>query len=99
MTMNETTQTFGGQPTAVNPMNVLYGVFAKRSGGAPGVYASWLKHRSEDMRIGMEAATRLSGCRDIREAATIYSTWVSDCARRLQDEVLGAASGRWAFGV
>ena len=51
------------------------------------------------MRIGMEAATRLSGCRDIREAATIYSTWVSDSARRLQDEVLGAASGRWAFGV
>ncbi|MEI7610161.1 MAG: hypothetical protein WCJ64_22510 [Rhodospirillaceae bacterium] len=97
--MKEITHAVGSLPTGVNPMNVLYGPFAKRSGVSPGVYASWLQHRSEDMRIGMETAMRLSGCQDIREAATIYSTWVSDSARRLQDEVLGAASGRWALGA
>ena len=47
---------------------------------------AWLRRRTEDMRIGMEAAQRLSECRDITQAAAIYSTWVSESVNRLQEE-------------
>ena len=52
--------------------------------------ASWLAHRNEDVRIGMEAVSRLSECRDIGKAAEIYSGWVTESVRRLQEELSSA---------
>ena len=51
------------------------------------VCAIWLRRRTEDMQIGMETAKRLSECRDITEAASIYSKWVSESVGRLKEEI------------
>jgi hypothetical protein len=55
-----------------------------------GVCASWLERRAEDMRIGLKAAKSLAECRDMTKAAEIYSGWVSENLRRLQDELSSA---------
>ena len=60
--------------------------------------ANWLRRRTEDMQIGMEAAKRLSECRDPTEAASIYSKWVSDSVSRLKEEVSSVTEQNSALG-
>jgi len=62
------------------------------------VYATWLRRRSEDIRIGMEAAQRLSECRDIAQATSIYSKWVSESVNRLQEELSTVTEQHSALG-
>ena len=71
-------------------VDVINGSSAKVLNVYHDICASWLAHRNEDMRIGMEAVNRLSECRDIGKAAEIYSGWVTDSVRRLQAELSSA---------
>jgi len=62
------------------------------------VCTNWLRRRTEDMQIGMEAAKRLSECRDITQAASIYSKWVSESVGRLKEEISSVTEQNSALG-
>ena len=62
------------------------------------VCTTWLRRRTEDMQIGMEAAKSLSECRDINQAASIYSKWVSESVNRLQEELASVTEQNSVLG-
>ncbi len=51
------------------------------------VATTWLGRRTEDMRLCMEMTQHLAGCKDIGHATEIYTGWVTESVRRLQEEV------------
>ena len=75
------------QAAATHQVELMLGSTSKVFELWQGISASWLQRRTEDMKIGMDAAKRLTECRDPSQATTICTEWMSENVRRLQGEL------------
>ena len=76
------------QAAATHQVELMLGSTSKVFELWQGISASWLQRRTEDMKIGMDAAKRLTECRDPSQATTICTEWMLNSLTRESMEII-----------